>query len=572
MKTNVKILGIIALAAIAVFFAACPENFGLDSRLRLASGEFVPVETITGVPTGGLPFIGISLTATVMPENATNKKIDWSITDDGGTGATLDENNRLTANGEGTVTVRATIKNGLAEGADYTQDFPIVIALVSPYAVKEINGIPVEIWIGDYELKGRVAPSNAAHQNIVWSVKNAGTTGAEIINGNMLRTTSGGTVVLTATVQGGLLEKGDFTHDFSIVITKEGVYASGYRATSSSVVRAYYWRDGEYNYLDVPAGTNNSCTSGILYANGKQYIAGWYGSGSNSTPCYWVDGVMVALAGGASNGAHTLSIIAADGGDIYITGEISMSGSSGTPCYWKITGGTGAGTMTTMPYPTGTGVNYPSYTGCIAVNNGDVYIPFSWGSYYNPQAYYWDETGTYHLINQTFNVDGINYSVYGITSVAFVNGTMYIAGLLKDPAVDTQYKIAYWVKDSANCTVMPGYQFNVQGGIKSIIVHDGALRFYGISFFSAYSSNDHDYCSWDASGNQTFLPDSSYEYNTSNVVYSDGDVYVIVTSDNFGGSNAIYNLGFTVLGGRYRRFSSGSGVETENYITGIAVP
>jgi len=177
MKTTVKIFGIIALAAIAVFFTACPENFGLDSRQGLASGEFIPVEEITGIPTGTLLYVATPLTGTVMPRSATNKRIEWSIAEDSELqppDAELNGNN-LTANEEGIVTVRATIRNGLAEGVDFTQDFPILIFLAeNTVAVRFISGITEELTFGEIELRGTVVPSNAINTTIVWHVKNAG--------------------------------------------------------------------------------------------------------------------------------------------------------------------------------------------------------------------------------------------------------------------------------------------------------------------------------------------------------------------------------------------------------------
>ena len=580
MKRNVRILGTltfvsaVALAVICVFFTACPENFNFDSRPEEFGPDFIPVESIYGVPTGGMSYVGMPLTGTVMPENATEKKIEWSLK----SGNWKLENNRLTVESENdvTVTVTATVKNGLGEGKDYTQDFDIFFSLSKVLAVREINGIPAEIPVGDYELRGRVVPSDAINTTINWSVINAGSTGAEIY-GKILRTTAGGTVQVRATVQGGRLLDGDFTQDFSIVITKEGVYASGHRYTGASnnptSSKAYYWRDGEYTDLDVPAsGATFSYTSGIIYANGKQYIAGWYGTSnyydatntSNYTPCYWVNGEMVALADGASRRAHTISIVA-DGSDIYITGMVNMtSATAGTPCYWKITGGSGTGTRTTLSFPSGVTSSY--YTGRIAVSNGAVYIPFAGGpNLYSHRPYYWDQTGTANLINQTFNVNGINYPVYQLTTIAVVNGTTYFAGLLQNPAVITQYRIAYWVKDSANCIVFPGYEYGT-GGVNSIIVQDGALRFYGSSQYDASVGSKYDYCSWDAQGNQTFLPASTYDYNTSKIVYSDGFVYIIIASYGYAGVyDDTYNRGYAVIGGRYRPFEGG-------YITGIAVP
>ena len=111
----------------SVLFTSCPENFDFDKRPPPDTPEFVPVQEITGIPAASLPYLEIVLSGIVMPEHATNKRILWSIKEDGGTVALL-ERNRLSAEEYGTVTITATIVNGSGENEDYTQDFDIVIS------------------------------------------------------------------------------------------------------------------------------------------------------------------------------------------------------------------------------------------------------------------------------------------------------------------------------------------------------------------------------------------------------------------------------------------------------------
>jgi len=213
MKTTVRIFGIIALAALAVFFTSCPENFGLDVRPPPETEEIIPVDHITGIPTGSRPGLEITLSGIVVPENATNKRILWTLTEDEA-GATL-ERNKLSTSAEGSVIVTATIKDGRGEGEDYTQDFEIEIS-VTQIAVASVEGIHSSVQVGEYELSGKVAPTNALNKTIEWSVKDAGETGAEI-EGSTLTTTAPGTVHITATVANGKLN-GDFTQDFAVAV------------------------------------------------------------------------------------------------------------------------------------------------------------------------------------------------------------------------------------------------------------------------------------------------------------------------------------------------------------------
>ena len=102
-----------------------------DIEIKAASADFVPVESITGVPTTATAGKACKLTGTVNPSNATNQDITWEITDDGGTGASLDDQNHLTTETGGEVTVTATIANGLGENQNYTEEFTIRVGEVA---------------------------------------------------------------------------------------------------------------------------------------------------------------------------------------------------------------------------------------------------------------------------------------------------------------------------------------------------------------------------------------------------------------------------------------------------------
>jgi len=92
---------------------------------------FVPVADITGVPVATTAGIPLNLTGTVVPSNATNKTIIWSVKQAGATGATVDSNTLYTT-AAGSVTVTATIAGGLTISDDYTQDFVITANPIPP--------------------------------------------------------------------------------------------------------------------------------------------------------------------------------------------------------------------------------------------------------------------------------------------------------------------------------------------------------------------------------------------------------------------------------------------------------
>lgn len=88
-------------------------------------------------------------------------------------------------------------------------------------AVKNITGVPVETQVGvALPLSGTVLPSDATNRQIVWRVKQAGSTGASIQN-DVLFTTSEGVAILTATIADGQAPGVAYTQDFTIAVTNE---------------------------------------------------------------------------------------------------------------------------------------------------------------------------------------------------------------------------------------------------------------------------------------------------------------------------------------------------------------
>jgi formylglycine-generating enzyme required for sulfatase activity len=160
----------------------------------------------------------------VAPDNATNTTIVWSVHAAGTTaeGAAI-EGTTLTAAGEGTVIVTATITGGAAEDTPYIQDFTITMNLSSSsfVAVTGISNVPADGTAGTpLTLTGPVAPPNATNKTIAWSVQAEGTTaaGAAITAGNTLTATGIGTVIVTATIANGATEDTPYAQEFTITM------------------------------------------------------------------------------------------------------------------------------------------------------------------------------------------------------------------------------------------------------------------------------------------------------------------------------------------------------------------
>jgi hypothetical protein len=123
-------------------------NKGSDDAIIAKYGTFVPVSNITDVIDTAVVSIDLPLaeiSGTVLPANASNKDIVWSLKSAGTTGAVVMSNTTITETGAviigdpylhttapGTLVLTATIASGLAVGTDYTQDFSITITPSPP--------------------------------------------------------------------------------------------------------------------------------------------------------------------------------------------------------------------------------------------------------------------------------------------------------------------------------------------------------------------------------------------------------------------------------------------------------
>lgn len=172
---------------------------------------FNPITGITGLPTEMSANSTITLAGVVAPEDATFTSISkYEVLDAGTTGATV-SGNMLTAPGDGTVTLRATVYNG-SGSSDYTQDFEVT---VNYKPLTEITGIPSSIQNGvAVTLTPGFIPSDASYRSVVWGVKS----GSATVNGNSITPTAPSTLVLTATVANGTEYGTDFTKDFTITV------------------------------------------------------------------------------------------------------------------------------------------------------------------------------------------------------------------------------------------------------------------------------------------------------------------------------------------------------------------
>lgn len=206
--------------------SADDNSVDYTERFTITVINFIKVTKIEGIPTKIAAGSTIELSGKVVPENATNKDIKWTLVSAGSTGAAI-SGNKLSVKNRGTVRIKATIKNGNSVGwsmtgsstSDYTETFDITVG-DEITQVTDIEGIPESVSVGSYDLAPTVRPANASYTEVIWSVKDQGGTGA-VVDDNHLTTTGPGTVTLLASVPNGINYDVPFTKEFQIQIESE---------------------------------------------------------------------------------------------------------------------------------------------------------------------------------------------------------------------------------------------------------------------------------------------------------------------------------------------------------------
>jgi len=251
MKTT-KLVTYFLLAAIALtstVFNACK---GKDPEPPTDStGVTVPVESISLEPTLSIT-VGEyeTLTATVLPANATDKTVTWTSSN---ANATVDENGKVTAVSAGTAIITAT-----AGGKTATCTVTILEENTNnPVTSITLNKTDLELDAGKFEtLTATVLPSDATNKTVTWTSSN--TDVATVANGKVTAINEG-TAIITATA-GGKTATCTITITINPLTYDKGVIINGIKWATRNVDAPGTFADKIYS-------------SGMLYQWGKNI--GW---------------------------------------------------------------------------------------------------------------------------------------------------------------------------------------------------------------------------------------------------------------------------------------------------------
>jgi len=221
-----------------------------------------------------------TLTATITPDNATNKKVTWSSSNS--SVATVSEG-KITAVKAGTATI--TVKT---EDGSKTAECKVTVK-AKVYAVTgvSLNKSSLELTEGDIEtLTATIAPSNATNKNVTWSSSNSSV--ATVSEGKITAVKVGTATITVKT------EDGSKTAECKVTV-KAKVYAvTGVSLNKSS--------------LELTEGNSETLTATIAPDNATNKKVTW--SSSNSSVATVSEGKITAVKAGTA----TITVKTEDGG------------------------------------------------------------------------------------------------------------------------------------------------------------------------------------------------------------------------------------------------------------------
>jgi uncharacterized protein YjdB len=417
--------------------ATANDGSGVYGTLTITiSNQVIPVTSITVTGAGGATTIAtdkgtLQLSAAVLPANATNKAVTWSLTN--GTGqATINSTGLVTATANGAVTAKATANDG--SGVSGT----LVITISNQVTFIPVSGITVAGTGGataittnnaTLQLNAAVTPSDATNKTVTWSISN-GTGQATINSTGLVTAAANGTVTARATANDGSGVSGTFVITISnqvILVTGITVTGAGGATTittdnatlqlsaaitpSNATNKAVTWS------ISNGTGQASISTSGLVTAMANGTVTAKAtaadGSGVSGTLVITISNQVIPVKGITVTALKGATSITTNHGTLELNAVISPSNATNQKVLWSVINGTGQASINSSGILT-------------AISNGTVTV----------QATAADGSGVYGnlvitISNQVILVTGITVTgIDGATTIATDNGSLQLSAVI----------------------------------------------------------------------------------------------------------------------------------------------
>ena len=248
----------------------------------------VPVTSVQLSPSSTSLEVGgtVTLTATVLPSNATNKSVAW--TSSNRSVATVDGNGKVTAVAAGEAVITVVTSDG---GFTASSTITVTSSTPEPVAVESVSLDQTDLTLdvgGTATLTATVLPENADNKNVTWTSSNSSIATVDA-SGKVTAVAPGLAVIIVTTVDGGKIAT------CAVTVTNPAVPVQSVSLDKTT--------------LDLNVGENATLVATVLPENADDKSVTW---SSSNTAVATVDatGKVTAVAAGEA----VITVTTTDGG------------------------------------------------------------------------------------------------------------------------------------------------------------------------------------------------------------------------------------------------------------------
>ena len=239
------------------------------------------------------------LTATILPEDATDKTVIWASSDE--TISTVNNNGLVTAVAPGTATITATT----IDGSNLTANCTITVnPAVIPATSIALNQTTAELNEGEtLQLTATVLPENATDRTVTWTSSN--TAVAAVDANGLVTAVAAGTVAITATTNDG----SNLTANCEVTVNPAAILATSVSLDQSNV--------------SLTEGMTLQLTATVLPENATDRTVTWTSS-DPAVATVDATGLVTAVAAGTA----TITATTSDGSALAATCQVTVEASA----------------------------------------------------------------------------------------------------------------------------------------------------------------------------------------------------------------------------------------------------